>query len=262
MTSQVAPIQMVEGEPVLTRNARALIGWLSEQEGLNALLGRAPMPGEDVRNLRDRWLKAKKARSELAPLEIEDPIVELDTGRLREVGDRPEIAANFPGMNWRPAVVDLRRVLSFQKLIQIDGLDERLAGAFDEDSLYELCLPVKQPSPPTGAFADSDQKGFTISSHNPNLRIAGGQVSPADVSPGPDVPPCSHAGCNAVRLHGDELSASGPLSWPELRSRRLPSCRGAIETRYRPRAVHLHRGSGLRASWCTGQFVHVQNALR
>ncbi len=188
MTSQGAPIEMVEGEPVLRRSARALLGWLGEQEGVTTLLGRNPIPGEDVGHLREQWSDANRARTKLGRLEVDDPIVELDSVRLREVANRREIAASFHGMNWRPAVVDLRRVLSFQKLIHVDGLEERLVDAFNEDGLYEVCLPVKQPSPPAGAFTDNDTKGFTISSFNPNLRIAGGQITAADVSPGPDMP--------------------------------------------------------------------------
>jgi hypothetical protein len=85
-------------------------------------------------------------------------------------------------------MVDLRRVLSFQKLINIDGLDERLALASTATGLLELCIPSEQPMPTLGGFSDPDGKGFTISSFNPNLRIAGGQLAEAHVAPAPDMP--------------------------------------------------------------------------
>ncbi len=133
--------------------------------------------------------KAVEAVKQLKRLDIADPIVDLESDSIKAIAGRTEIAANFPGMNWRPAVVDLRKVISFQKIIYVDGLDERLAGASSTEGLYELCIPETQPPPPSGAFTDTDSKGFTISSFNPNLRIAGGQLTGADVSPGPGVPP-------------------------------------------------------------------------
>jgi len=179
---------MIQGEQVLRREARALIGWMSEPEAIVSLLGRNPQPGEDLTELRRRHRKFRDAAAKLVNGEDLDPIV-VDSGRrLDEIRTRPEIAANFPGLNWRPAVIDLRRVHSFQKIIFTDGLDERLKDARSDDGLYELCIPRKQPTHPLGAFTDPDGKGFTISSFNPNLRIAAGQMSEADVSPGPMIP--------------------------------------------------------------------------
>ncbi len=85
-------------------------------------------------------------------------------------------------------MVDLRKTLSFQKVISVEGLDERLANV-SNDSLVDLCLPRQQAMPPLGAFTDADGKGFTVSSVNPNLRIAAGQLSDALVSPSPGLPP-------------------------------------------------------------------------
>jgi hypothetical protein len=59
----------------------------------------------------------------------------------------------------------------------------------DDESLLELCIPRNQPQPPSGAFTDQDGKGFTVSSFNPNLRIAGGQIGEAQVSQAPGLPP-------------------------------------------------------------------------
>ncbi len=92
-------------------------------------------------------------------------------------------------MTWKPAMVDLRKTLSFQKVISVEGLDERLANISDADSLLDLCLPQQQAMRALGAFTDADGKGFTVSSVNPNLRIAAGQLSDALVSPTPGLPP-------------------------------------------------------------------------
>jgi hypothetical protein len=162
---------------------------MPEQEATAALLGRNPMPNELDDHIRADIAKAKRQVSRLAKLDLEVPLVEGDQVALKGITDRPEVAANFAGMAWRPAYVDLRRVISFQKIIHVDGLDERLAGVQDDQRLLELCIPSVQLPPPQGAFTDSDSKGFTISSFNPNLRIAGGQLTEALVSPAPNMPP-------------------------------------------------------------------------
>ncbi len=110
--------------------------------------------------------------------------------KLQKVAERPEVQAHFHGFTWRPTVVDLRKVLSFQKLVNVDGLDSRVGQATPAnlDELIEVCLPSQQAVAPTGALTDADGKGFTISSLNPNLRIAGAQLSDAMVSPAPGLP--------------------------------------------------------------------------
>jgi hypothetical protein len=161
---------------------------MSEPEAVTSLLGRNPVPTDDLPALRKQHSLFRAAASRLEEKSIENPVIS-DTGvRLDEIRLRPEVASNFLGMNWRPAIVDLRRVLTFQKIIFTDGLEERLKAAGAEDGLYEICLPRTQPSHPLGAFTDADGKGFTISSFNPNLRIAAGQISEAQVAPGPGMP--------------------------------------------------------------------------
>ena len=188
MSDVISPLQMIQGEEVLHRPARALLGWMSEPEAITSLLGRNSVPTDDLPSLRKRHASSRAAVSRLAVKQLEDPVMSDSGRRLDEIRSRPEVAANFPGMNWRPAIVDLRLVLSFQKIIFTDGLDERLKAAATEEGLYELCVPRTQPSHPLGAFTDADGKGFTISSFNPNLRIAAGQISEAQVAPGPGMP--------------------------------------------------------------------------
>jgi hypothetical protein len=188
VSGPISPLQLVQGEEVLHRPGRALVGWMSEPEAVTSLLGRNPVPTDDLPGLRKQHSSFRTAVSRLALRQLENPVIS-DTGeRLDEIRLRPEVAANFPGMNWRPAIVDLRRVLTFQKIIYTDGLEERLKMARTENGLYEICLPRTQPSHPLGAFTDADGKGFTISSFNPNLRIAAGQISEAQVAPGPGMP--------------------------------------------------------------------------
>jgi len=165
------------------------MGWLNEPEALSAMLGRAATPADDVASLRSLHRAYQQAVQKLEPYEAEDPRVDLSTPELASVASRPDIQSVLSGLTWKPAMVDLRKVLSFQKLISIEGLDERLSGVSDPVSLLDLCLPMQQSVPPLGAFSDPDGKGFTVSSVNPNLRIAAGQISDALVNPSPELPP-------------------------------------------------------------------------
>lgn len=188
MSPDTGPITVVPGEEVLRRPARGLIGWLSDQEAASALLSRNPKPGEDVSEYISVAAECRAAVQERPVFQALDPVLHRSFAGLDEVSARPDVASALGNLKWGPAVVDLRKVLSFQKVIHIDGLEDRLGELSDDRALLELCIPTDQPAPPTGAFTDQDGKGFTVSSFNPNLRIAGGQISEAQVSQGPGMP--------------------------------------------------------------------------
>jgi len=185
-TPKAPETELIPGESVVRRPARALVGWLSKQEVANFILGRNPAPTEDVSaeiSLAARYAASVAARPAYEPQDprvTEGPFADL----LEEVASRPEVTANFHNLSWKPAVVDLRKVLSFQKIIFTDH-----EGSYHDSpavsNLMEICLPSIQPAPPSGAIGDQDGKGFTISSLNSNLRIIGGQLGEASLSPGP-----------------------------------------------------------------------------
>jgi hypothetical protein len=89
-------------------------------------------------------------------------------------------------------LVDLRNVIAFQKAIKIDGLEERVQPVIDDRSmLADFCLPGEQTVPPQSLIKDIDGNGFTVSSLNPNLRVAGNQVAPVQVAPEEGMQPMS-----------------------------------------------------------------------
>lgn len=194
MTSTVvadgsAPLVLIHGEPLAQRATRVLVGWVNSQEALPCMLGRTPTPLDDLSGIRERIASSRAAVGARPPTSISDPVVPGDRTILDQVAVRPEVRANFPDAPWRVEWVDLTKVLSIQKAITTDGLDLRVAAAQDSASaLIELCLPTEQPMPPLGAFRDHDGHGFTITSLNPNLRVAGAQVAEAQVALGPELP--------------------------------------------------------------------------
>ena len=182
---------LIRGEPMVQRPVRALLGWLNEAEAYQFLLGRQPTPADDVTALRQQWLAARSVVASRPPYAAPNIIVEMDDPALVEaIHTRPEIQAAFPGQQWRPAYVELSQVVSLQKLIHLEGLEARVADIrADSSELLELCLPTSQQLPPSGAILDLDNKGLTISSLNPNLRIIGNQLAEAQISLAPGLPP-------------------------------------------------------------------------
>lgn len=185
-----APLTLVQGEPIAQRSTRILLGWLNEQEAVQQLLGHNPTPQDDLAAIRQTITAARGAVQARPETRIGSPLTEGDRALVEQVAGRPQVQASFPDVPWRIEWVDLRKVLSVQKLITTDGLDVRVSNAADSDAaLVELCLPAEQPVPPLGAFVDHDGLGVTISSLNPNLRAVTSQVADALVAPGPGLPP-------------------------------------------------------------------------
>lgn len=184
------PMSLVQGEPIAQRSARVLLGWLPPKDAVNQLLGRNPMPQDDLTAVNQLVTSTRSAVLQRPATVIDDPVVAGDRSHLDQVAGRPEVRAAFADVPWRVEWVDLTRVLSVQKMITTDGLDLRVAEAADDpDALVELCLPAAQPVPPLGAFGDPDGHGFALSSLNPNLRVVGSNVAEALVSASPQVPP-------------------------------------------------------------------------
>jgi hypothetical protein len=184
------PLAFIEGEPVSMQPTRIMLGWLPESEAVRHLLGRNAGPQDDLTTIKARIAAARAAVNARPPLEPIEPVIDGDRAALDAIAARPELQAAMADAPWSVQWVDLRRVLSIQKLITTAGLDVRVGDASnDEAALAELCLPSVQIAPPTGAFTDSDGLGFTISSRNPNLRAVGSHMQEGLVTSGPGVQP-------------------------------------------------------------------------
>ncbi len=185
-----APLSLVQGEPIAQRSARVLLGWLPPNDAVNQLLGRSPAPQDDLTAVNQVIARTRAAVLARPATVIGDPVIAGDRSLLDQVASRAEVLAAFAGIPWRIEWIDLTRVLSVQKTITTDGLNLRVAEAIaDPAALIELCLPASQPAPPLGAFSEPDGHGFALSSLNPNLRVAGGNVAEALVSASPQAPP-------------------------------------------------------------------------
>jgi hypothetical protein len=179
------PIVQIHGEPVAQQKARALIGWLGHEEAIRLLLGRSPAPGEDVSQVEGTYEQLSSAVAGRGAFSAsESPVESAKYWHLESLAESPLLRTTFASLDWSLRAVDLSRVIAYQKAIKVDGLDERVAPiSADRSKLVEFCLPNEQPIAPQSVLGDIDQKGFTISSLNPNLRIAGTQVQQAQVAP-------------------------------------------------------------------------------
>ena len=162
--------------PVLTDlpplHTRALVGWVSEEEAIRYVLGRPPLPTDDLSAIQQLVTDARASVAGRPKVVVEDPVVSGDRSMFDSIAARPEVQASFAGLSWSIEWVGLSKVLPIQKFIKLDRLDSRVAAAAaDLDSLVELCLPSKGPADSVGMIADTDGHGLTVSSLNPNLRV-------------------------------------------------------------------------------------------
>ncbi|GAC1600363.1 MAG: hypothetical protein NVS3B29_00720 [Candidatus Saccharimonadales bacterium] len=150
--------------------ARVLFGWLTPQEAVPMLLSGAdddPMKAE-ARHAEMVAEVSKREKYTSAPTLVKE------AGRwdLKALAGRPDIVAAFQGSSWRLAAIDLSKVLAFQKTVRLPGLDERITeAAKSPQALRELCLPSEHPETPITWAPDTDGKGYTLSSFNPNFRV-------------------------------------------------------------------------------------------
>src|SRR5258708_5778071 len=181
---------LVQGEKPVMSLRRGLVGWMNDTEATNFLLGRQPIPTDDLPQIQ-QIIKDCRAVVDARPIwKPVNPIREMNKATADAIKARPDIQAAFAPLQWSPAMVDLREVLSYQQIINHDGMEARVSSVSDNlEELLKFCLPINEPITQLGAFVDADQKGYTISSLNPNLRIFQGLMHDTEVPPAPGLPP-------------------------------------------------------------------------
>jgi hypothetical protein len=155
---------------------RALVAYLDDQEKRNLLLGRPVLPGEDLTQIEQRIEQYNNARTSRANYSPTNPIVSDDDPILDIIRTRPEIAAAFDqlGLPYRSVMIDLKQVLSYQSIVRIDNLDERVTAATKKsDALLELCFPTTMQ---IEASMEMDGQGYTLTTSNPNLSLVLTQI--------------------------------------------------------------------------------------
>ncbi len=165
----------------MTRQVRVLLAWMERSEAISALLGfRVPAEGEDLSAQALAHEAARGARAAREPVVAAgagaDPLPPVIAERGNQLLAELAATRHSNGVaGLRTAIVDLRNVLSIQRVVALDGLAHRVARAAPDDwnALADICLPVKSGDDDVlqGTF-DKDGRGITITSPNPNLRVS------------------------------------------------------------------------------------------
>ena len=173
----------------MERQVRVLLAWLDRAEAISMLLGHVPGPNDDIAAQVATWEAARNAMLASEPYTRPTPVLEEVPPELSERAQafrqRPDVVSVFQNLEWTVGIVDLRTLLSFQKVVVEEQAVERVSGASADDlnALFSLCLPEPGGNVTLNAIIDHDQKGITFSSLNPNLRVVGHVIQEMEVWP-------------------------------------------------------------------------------
>lgn len=164
------------------RKARALIGWLPEQEGATWISGRqmsqVPDPAHIALCQRARAFVSSRPNGvdqtnlfQSLPSDVEGYIAELRAN---------EKSAQILAESGDPRVVDLRKLCAAQKIIYTDDAVNRVQGLIATDlvGIARVTLPLPSMEQLPVAF-DETKNSWLMSSPNPNLRVVGHFSQPA-----------------------------------------------------------------------------------
>ncbi len=192
--SEVQPLQIaapVQNDEEIQQTYRALLAWMDDPQAVQV---RASFLTDTLENHLQAIAAAKAAVASRPAYTSTDPFPELEQSDLLEaIKARPQMNIIVNGFtSWHFAMVDLREVLAFQPVVRIDDLETRWS-AFQEcqEQVYEICFPTERPI----KFAQiQDERGYTISSLNPNFSIGTVPFNPSqpiflNVANDPSLPP-------------------------------------------------------------------------
>lgn len=166
----------------MIRKARALVGYMPRDQALQVIHGGAAIqPGADISGPLSEWERIRQDVAHRPPIEIEDPTIALPStyaARAHEFANRADVQQTFAPLDWSVVAIDLSKpILSYQTLVHSDDSIQRVSGVdiTNPSALFDACLPEGEKVELPGGF-DPTQNAFTISSLNPNLRIASFEV--------------------------------------------------------------------------------------
>jgi hypothetical protein len=167
--------------------SRFIYGWMDHAEALISKNLDGKLDDASIEINTQTFELMKEAVAARPTYKAESPIVvsskKWDTTAIK---NRPDLKPLLQGLKWSAEVVDLNKILAFQKSVRLPGLK----GDTDKPSAEEIlpiCLPVNRISPYTYNL-DGDAKGLTLSSFDPNFRALGIYLGPATVQTNPNVP--------------------------------------------------------------------------
>jgi hypothetical protein len=175
------------------RKARALVGWLTEDEGALWLAGRDPQAAADPA-IRQRCAHAHgtvAGRPPIgAPAGILSPLPRALTAHAAALAGHPW-GAQILADSGQPMIVDLRQVRAMQPTVHIEDARKRVEGIDPQDlvALAGITIPVPPArlDDPQVIF-DHAKQAYILASPNPNLKVFANLTMRAPVLPGVDIP--------------------------------------------------------------------------
>src|SRR5262249_973534 len=105
----------------MDRKMRMLLPWLEDAEAIANLLGHLPTQGESVKQQRILLSNSRASLQSRPKYEAPTQVIRELPAEIQQLGaafcGRPETVSALQGLDWSTGMVDLRHVLSFQKMI-------------------------------------------------------------------------------------------------------------------------------------------------
>jgi hypothetical protein len=158
------------------RKARALIGWMTEQEGALWISGRQMQATPDPAHVA-RWQQARQAvTARAAGLDQAGAVADLPPElqpHVEALRAHPWGALVLADMG-EPRLIDLRCIRAAQPVIHIEEAVNRVEGlaATDLVGIARVTLPIPSATPTElPVMFDEAKNAYIVSSANPNLRV-------------------------------------------------------------------------------------------
>lgn len=171
------------------RKARALIGWLTPEEGALWLAGRDQKAASDpallIRVQQFRATAAARLPVTGQPAVVSPLTTETDA-HIAAFAANPWGARMLADAG-TPMLVDLTKIRGMQPVVNIEEARTRVAGINPKDlgAIAALTIPVPPVQPDLQAMFDPSKQAHILASPNPNLRVLA-QLSgiPIEIAPG------------------------------------------------------------------------------
>lgn len=157
-------------------NARALLGFMGEQEALNFLKSMCILRAKTDEETKEIWQNAKSAVEVSSGLKTPIEVLDIDEkfgGQLEAVSKDPLFPEAFQQKKWSFKLVEIDQLVCFQQYVITDYSREltKEYDLSDPAQLIEFCLPSKRAKRPIAVT--SSQQEFTLLSSSQDLRVLG-----------------------------------------------------------------------------------------
>ena len=133
------------------RHVRVLLAWFERREAISALLGfRLPDEGDDKDAVGARYDAARAAMLARPPYNEDAPLLEPLPAEIEQHAQailepmRASVRREQPPRELDAGIIDLSRLISFQKAVALDQIQGRVAAASQDDwqALADLTDPL------------------------------------------------------------------------------------------------------------------------